>query len=79
MPFLVMGLLSKAVGLQSFERCCRRLFERDIQLLHRRQRFTQFAAHLRGRLPQRVQHFFLGWRRHLLLGQRVSANAIHGL
>jgi hypothetical protein len=77
--FLVKRLCAKAVRSQSFERRRSGLLERNIQLLHRSQRFAQLAAQLRGRPAQRVQHLLLRRRRHLLLGQRVSAPAIHRL
>jgi len=77
--FFAVGLLSKAVRFQSFERGCGGLFERNVKLVHRSQRFAQLRAQLGRRLAQRVQHFLFGRRRHLLLGQRVSALAIHRL
>ncbi len=77
--FLVVDLSAKAVRFQSFERRRGSLFERNIKLLHRNQRFAQFAAQLGRGLTQRVQHLLLGRRRHLLLRQRISALAIHRL
>ena len=65
--FLITGLSAKAVRFQSFERRRGGLFERNIKLLHRSQRFAQLAAQLGCRLAQRVQHLLLGRRRHLLL------------
>jgi hypothetical protein len=56
---------------------CEGLFERNIKLLHRSQRFAQFAAQLRCRLTQRVQHVLLGRHRNLVLGQCVSVLTIH--
>src|ERR1700752_1180518 len=52
--FLVNRLYAQGVRLQSFERGSRGLFERNIELLHRSQRFAQLAAQLRCRLAQRV-------------------------
>ena len=73
------SIFPATVRFQSFERRRRGLCERNIKLLHRSQRFAQFAAQLGCRLAQRVQHLLLGRRRHLLLRQRVSALAIHRL
>jgi hypothetical protein len=77
--FLVKLLLAKAVRFQRFEGRRRGLRQRYIKLLHRRQRFAQFAAQLGCRFAERVQHLLLGWRRYLLLDQGVSALAIHRL
>jgi hypothetical protein len=75
--FLLVSLSSKAIRFESFERRCRGLFERNIELLHRGQRLAQLTAQLGCRFAQRIQHLFLGSRRHLLLGQRVSTLAVH--
>ncbi len=47
--FLVIGLSTQAVGFQGLERRRRGLFQRNVELLHRRQRFAQFPAQLRRR------------------------------
>ncbi len=77
--FLVVRSQAKAVRLQSFQRRCGGLFERNIKLLHSSQRFSQLAAKLGCRLAQYVQHLLLGRCGHLLLGERISALAIHRL
>jgi hypothetical protein len=67
--FLILRLIAKAVRFQSFERRRGGLCERHIKLLHRSQRFAQFAPQLGRRLAQRLQYLLLGRRRHLFLGQ----------
>src|SRR6202043_3082664 len=58
--FLVEGFSAEAERFQSFERRRGGLREWNIKLLHRSERFAQFAAQPGCRLAECIEHLFLG-------------------
>ena len=74
---LVPGFYTKAIGLQGFQRGSRGLRQRNIQLLHRRQRFAQIAAQFGCAVSESIEDFFFGCRGDLLFSQRIAGLAIH--
>jgi hypothetical protein len=77
--FLVLCFFAETVSLEGLERRRSFLFKQSIELLHRCQRFTQFAPYLACRLAERVQDLFFSGGGGLLLGQDVARQAVHGL
>jgi len=77
--FLVKSPSAKAVCLQSFEREVVACSSGTSNLCTVASDSPNSPAQLGCRLAQRVQHFFLRRRRHLIVRQRISVLAIHCL
>src|SRR5437016_13977821 len=75
------SVLGKAetIGLQSFQRRCRRLYQRYVKPLHRTERLSRLFAQGRTRAAERRQHLLLIHSFRLFACQGVSRRAMDGV